>query len=532
MPVEEAAVSAPVTEAPVSTPVSEPVSPTVSQPVPQPAAGQPESGVKPGASIDPMDKLREAIGKSVEELNKPKEVTPAAQSAAGEKTPEQLAAEKTAAEKAEADKAAAQPKTEEEKAAEAKAAEDKAKAEAAKSEPNPLDSLGPLPVTALAKAVENPEFAAALEKVGIDPEQLYETSRQAALTEQFQEHFPTPEAAKFGSQSAEHFYDLEEQFPKIHSVEDFDKFITGTLLPLSVVYGQDGKPLMNADGRGYQTDGSIERFLTSAVQHDTIGAVAAANLLIKNYANVPGEEGENLRAEAQRVKDALLLSAEFRDNGGKLPSLKPQPGTVDPATQAELERLRKENQEAKGLKTEAEKQADQAYQTSVTTEVSNAGLAFVEKTLDGSALNDNEKRLIAEKAVNEALGEMGKNRHYQMQKNNLYSLGQSEENKRQIIALGKTTFQQAVTKSLNRLVEEAGGKLLGKQSAKQQKQESQIAKDKMNQGTGTTAGSGAPPVLTPAQVRLKAIENYKAANKGESPDDGQIMQEVLKIRGF
>jgi hypothetical protein len=39
-------------------------------------------------------------------------------------------------------------------------------------------------------------------------------------------------------------------------------------------------------------------------------------------------------------------------------------------------------------------------------------------------------------------------------------------------------------------------------------------------------------VLTSAQVRAKAIENHKAANRGEMPDDGQILQETLKIRGF
>ena len=522
---EAAPVTAPETPAAPSTPAVEtPAAPVVTTPTTQ---------------RDPEQALRDAVGKQMDKVPGFEVTKPAA------KTPEQVAAEKLAADKVVADKAAADKaaadatKTPEQIAAEAKAATDKAAADAAKAketqpEANPLDKLGPLPVELLAKAItDNPDLAAALDKAGIDSELLYETSRRAALTDQFTEIFPTPEAATFASENAQHFYDLEENFPKIQSVEDFDKFVTGTMLPLSQLYDpKTGEPLMNPDGKGFQTDGSIGRFMNAASQFETIGSVTAIDRLITEYSKRQDEDGEKLLEEAKDMRDAAVKLQNFRDAGYKLPGAKAQPTQRSPEDQAAIDRAAQIERDAAKTTSDAQQKEDQAYQDGVLNDASTAAKAMIVDTLNKTSLNDNEKRFIATQANNEAWTAVGANRHFQMQKAHLYSLGQSPENRKALVALAKTTFEIQATKIMQRLVTEAGGKQISAKTAKLAKIEGQQTKDLMNQGTGTTPGVKTTPVMTSTQVREQAIKNFKAANKGSMPNDGEILAETMAIRGL
>ncbi|MFZ0536661.1 MAG: hypothetical protein WBD45_25435 [Terriglobales bacterium] len=520
---DEAVLDTPVVDAPVVS-------------APEVTAPAPEVSQTPEAQAE---RLNAAVGASMDktpgfEVTKPAEVV---------KTPEQLATEKAAADKVIADKAAADKATADaaktpeqiatEKAAADKVIADKAAADAAKVVvENPLDKLGALPAELLAKAItDNPALAAELAKSGIDSELLFDTARQAALTEQYQEVFPTPEAAKYAGESAQHFYDIEEGFPKIQNVTDFDSFLTKTMLPLSVLYDEKGAPLMTPDGKGYQTDGSIERFLTSAVQHDTISAVKWVDHLIAEAKATPGEAGEERLAEAERVKEAFSIVMAFRDNGGKLGAKEAAPQR-SAADQLLIDQAQKDRTEAAKVRTEATQKAAEAFQSSITTDFEAAGKSFVESTLNQSSLNDNEKGFIAEKATNATLDAMAANKHYQQLKNHYYSLGQSAETKAAINTLANNQFKQTAGKILGDLIEKAGGKMISRQQQREAKQSTQIQNDKMNQGQGTTPGAKAAPVLTSSETRAKAIANFKAANKGEMPDDSQILNETLKIRGF
>jgi len=457
--------------------------------------------------------------------------------------PAQTAEEKAAADKVIADAAAATKipaQTPEEKAAaDAKAATDKAAADAAKAketqpETNPLDKLGPLPVELLAKAItDNPDLAAALDKAGIDSELLYETSRRAALTDQFTEIFPTPEAATFASENAQHFYDLEEGFPKIQSVEDFDKFVTGTMLPLSQLYDpKTGEPLMNPDGKGYQTDGSIGRFMNAASQFETIGSVSAIDRLITEYSKRQDEAGEQLLEEAKDMREAAVKLQTFRDAGYKLPSAKAQPTQRSPEDQAAIDRAAQIERDAAKTTNDARQKEDQAYQDSVFNDASTAAKSMIVDTLNKTSLNDNEKRFIATQVDSEAWAAVGKNRHFVMQREHLYSLGHSPENKKALVTLAKTTFEIQATKIMQRLVTEAGGKQISAKTAKLAKIETQQTKDLMNQGTGTTPGVKTAPVLTSTQIREQAIKNFQGRNKGSMPNDGEILAETMAIRGL
>lgn len=484
---------------------------TVAQPVSVPDTSQ------PSAPVDPETKMREAVGRVMDKIPGA-EVTPKPETAKVEevKPPEQV-----------------QPKTDEEKAAEAKAVEDAKAAAAPKplEPPNPLDSVGPLPVATLAKAItDTPELAAALEKAGLDPELLYETSRQAALTSQFTEIFPTPEAAQFAGENAEKFYQIEEGFPKIQNVEDFDKFLTGTMLPMSVLRGGDGQPLMTADGKGYQTDGSIARFLDSAAQFETIGSLQAADRLLAEAAKIPGEEGETARTEAARLKEAIQLVQTFRDNKYRMPGAK-QTTELSPEHKAEMDRLRSENAETQRVRAEASQKENETYVQSVFTDVTASTQPFVQSTLDRTSLNDNEKRFIAKATQEETWESLKNNRHFQMQKEHLYSLGNTPEVKARLVALTNSTFQIQATKVMNRLVTEAGGKVISANKAKLAKIDAQQTNDKMNQGTGTTAAPKTATLRTPAENNAQARENL--LKRGIThPEDWELLQEVASLKGL
>lgn len=510
--------------------ITAPETTTVTAPETAPVTTTPVETTPPEPAKGSEEALRAAVGKALDtqpgfEVTKP-----------AVKTPEQVAAEL----KVEADRKAAEdalkPKTPEEKAAEDKAVADKAAADAKVAEEkaanaNPLDKLGPLPVETLAKAItDNPALAAELEKSGIDSELLYETSRRAALTDQFTEIFPTPDAAKFAGESAQHFYDIEEGFPKIQTVEDLDKFVTGTMLPLSVIRGADGQPLMTEDGRGYQTDGSIARFFNATSQFETVGAVNAVDKLLASYAVIPGEEGERLKGEAGRIREALILAQQFRDSGYKLPGAKVETGKRSAEDQALIDdALRTKNDAAKATNDAREKENEAFHEGTLTAVIATTG-PFIKGTLDMTDLTDNDKRSIAKETQAEAWESLRTNRHFQQNKFHLQSLGNTPENRAAIVSATKVAFEIAASKLMKAKIEEYGGKYISKQKAKLDKIDKQLANDKMNQGTGTTPGAKPAVATTPAQIRTKAIENYKARNHGASPDDGEILSEVLAIK--
>jgi hypothetical protein len=296
---------------------------------------------------------------------------------------------------------------------------------------------------------------------------------------------------------------------------------------------QSGQPLMRPDGRGYQTDGSIEKFFSRANQMETLLRSRQADALLQQYANIPGEEGERLREEAQRVKDACVLAQEFQDSGYKLPGQKPAaPAQRSPEDQALIDQANKDRADAAARNHEAAQREDAAYQESIFTETSAATTRFVESTLQQTSLSDTEKRLIAKEALAETWDALAKNRHFQAQKNDLYNQGNKPEAKKSLVALTRVAFETKAANVLRRMVAEAGGKQISRSTQKQNKIDAQVNNDRMNQGTGTTPQPKAAAPMTPQQVRAKAIDNYKAKNRGAMPNDGEILEESLAIRGL
>jgi hypothetical protein len=451
------------------------------------------------------------------------------------KTPEQLAAEKKAADDKAAADAAAAAKTPEQLAAEKKAADDKAAADAAakaaQGEPNPLDKLGPLPVETLAKVInDNPTLAAELEKAGVDPQLLYDTSRMAAVGEQMTEIYPTVEAAKFAAANAENFYKIEQGFPTVNTIEDLDKFITDTMLPMSVLYdATSGEPLKNPDG-SYQTDGSIGRFFSATSQMETVMGVRAVEKLIEQAATLTGEEGDAARETAERIKDALILAQEFRVNGYRLPGKKPAaPTQRSPEDQRAIDEAARIRAEA-DTRTEQARQAElKTFDDGVMNDTTTATGAYLSNVLNRTTLTDYDKSSIAEKVNEKAWEALANNRHFQAQKAHLQSMAATPENRKALVTLAKTGFEREAFKLLQTEIARAGGKIITRQQQRTEKQETQQANDRMNRGTGTTATPKGATPLTGAALRDQAIKNLKAAGN-KYPEDGDILTESLRLR--
>jgi hypothetical protein len=306
-------------------------------------------------------------------------------------------------------------------------------------------------------------------------------------------------------------------------------------LPLSVLYDDKGKPLMTADGKGYQTDGSISRFLSAAVQFDTMGGIRATNQLIEHAKSLSGEQGEELLAEAERMKEAMVMVQEFRDSGGKLPSQREgqnaNANAIPPHVKARMEQLERENAAAKEVGAKGEAAASEAFQSAVETEFNSSGTSYVESVLTKTSLNDNERGFIAEKAITKALAAMADNGIYQTHKNRLYSQGRSDDNRKAIVALATRAFRTAVDPVLKTLIEKAGGKAVSRQKERLDKIDQQTQKDTMNRGSSATASGKAATPASADELRSKAIENYKSTHGGDTPTDGEILKEVLKLGG-
>ena len=140
-----------------------------------------------------------------------------------------------------------------------------------------------------------------------------------------------------------------------------------TMLPLSVMRDpKTGEPLMNPDGKTFQTDGSVARFMDTAAQYEAIGSVSAADRLIAEYSRLPeGEERDRLVGEAQRIREAVILSQNFRDAGYKIPGNKKEATQRSPEDQALLDRAAQTEKQSREREAAARQTENQAYEASV-----------------------------------------------------------------------------------------------------------------------------------------------------------------------
>lgn len=382
--------------------------------------------------------------------------------------------------------------------------------------PNPLDVKGMLPAEKLAASFEDPEFAAAMEKQGYSKDQLMETARNAALAEEFVEVVGTPRAAKFATEAAGHFYDIEEGFTGIKNIQDFDGFMTNVMVPLSYVLGPDGNPQMNADGKSYKTDGSVSRFMSQAVDFE-LGIIDS---LIKK---APQDNDD-----VKDVQAALEILGNFRKNGYKVGPAAP------PLTPEQQQRETEIAEREKTLNTataNARKADVDRFETRITDATDKELTSLIGATLKPTALSP-ELRKKAEDDIYLGLQEaLAKDRTFKFMAGQERAHGMSEETYRSIVALNVDTLKSKFRDVAKKVLTTYGAHVVKQNADTRGKTDAQIEADRLNPKVGTVAGRSTRTPLTADQIEQQAADQVLAANGGKRPADysRQLLDKIMEL---
>jgi hypothetical protein len=381
--------------------------------------------------------------------------------------------------------------------------------------PNPLDKAGTLPAEKLATSFEDPEFAAAMEKQGYSKEQLMETARNAALAEEFVNVAGTPQAAKFAAEAATHFYDIEEGFTGIKSIQDFDKFMSGVMLPLSFKLGPDGQPLKKADG-SYETDGTVSRFFEMATQYDS-------QILQSLIAKMP-QDNEDVKD----LNAALEIINNFRKNGYKL-GAPPAPLTEE---QKQREAQLAEREKNINTATANARAADaEKFEGRVLEATEKELETLIGATVNQSALSDALKAKATEDIYVGLAKALDSDRTFKQMARQARAHGMSDEVFASLVALNTNTLKAKYRDVAAKVMKEYGISVIGRNADERSKTDAQLAADRQNPKVGTTAARSTRTTLTADQIESQAAEEVLKSNGGKRPADysQQLLRKIMEI---
>jgi hypothetical protein len=368
-------------------------------------------------------------------------------------------------------------------------------------------------------AFQNQEFLQSIEKAGFTREQLMQTARDAALTSEFVKEIGTPAAARFTKEAAGHFFDIEDAFPKIDSLQSFDDFMTNVMLPMSIVVGADGKPQQKPDGT-FVTDGSVSKFFTFATAfNDRMEAKQIADLL---KANPDSDDARDLQAAAKILTD-------WRKNNYKLGA--PQTAEVSPEVQAREQRVTEREQ---NLRTEDNKRIEtqkQEFSKRVEDDTFKQLEALVSETLKSVALSDKLKEKAADDIFIGLANRLDSNRTYKQMAAHLRARGLDENVAKELVALNFGEMKASYAEVVREVVSTYGAEAVRKNQQERQQTDTQIAADRQNPKVGATPGKPGVQRMTTIDIQKKAEENVLAANGGRRPADfnNQFLLEIMKL---
>jgi hypothetical protein len=474
----------------------------------------------------PEDLAKRALAGEEVELPKPAEAAKPGQTAA-EKAARELAAE-TPEQKLARERAAESPEAKTARETAERAAETpeaKAARELAEKNVNPLDKLGPLPAEKIAKAMAaKPELAAALKAAGLDGDTLIHNARLAAETAQYKAIAPTLEAATFMKESAGHFYDIEERFPSIQKLEDFDSFVMETMLPLSVLRNDKGEILRNADGT-FQTDGSVQRFLQFASDAD-LGYIRNAAQQLGKAAG--SDEDKEYYGHLEAAIDYLN---DFRQAGYQKPGAKTT-DTISPEVQRRLDAADKTVKESRERDAATQAEREKITEDRIFDDTLKGVQPTMRATLDRTALSDKLK-IKAEKEIWQGVFESLKtNREYQQLKRGYWSRGMGDEQVKSLAALNVTTIEGIFASVAEKVLGEYGVDLVAANAARHTAIDTAIARDKSTPTSAATSAAAAPKVMSEDDIDNQATANVLARHGGRrTPQFNQeFLVEVVKLK--
>ncbi len=493
---ETATIAAPASGGESSAPSSAPIS----APAAAPSTPAPTTPSEPTQQNEIGGFIEEAVARSISEaektLGKPAEAAPP--------TVASPAAEAPAAEAPKPGEAVAPP-----------------------AEANPLDKLGPLPAEKIAAAFKEapPEVAAFLKEKGLDVETLTQTARDAALATQYQERFPTVEAADTALQGAQNFWKLDEQFPAIKDVATFDKFMMDTLVPLSYILDEEGKPIPDPNIPGaFKNDGSVGRFikLTTDVEMGKLSEIGSLML--------QGAKTEEEKNYAEDIITASKFIEDFRTAGYKMPGSKTDIKSLPADVQARLA-------EADRIKTDSQTTQAQQQQTAVTQREEKIldqtydKLTSVFKVLDNSALPDSVKTMVADKVWDKVVEALDKNALYKQQRDSLSPRSPNYQERR--VALNEQHMKPLIAKVLAEIIPQVGGPIVDANKERHAKIDTQQQAGRMEPRSGSTTPQSHPGPLTSVDdLHTKALEMARAQNPNAAPGSREYFAAFQKLKGL
>jgi phage gp36-like protein len=393
--------------------------------------------------------------------------------------------------------------------------------------PNPLDKIGPLPAETIAKAFdEDPAFAAQMAAKGLDKDTLVANARLAAETSQYKAIAPTLAAAKHMQENAAHFYDVEDGFLGIKDMATFDSFIMDRLLPLSAITGEDGQPLKTADGKAFQTDGSVTRFIDMAGQFWT----AQGEQTLRQLATQATSDEDKGYYEA--LADAAQEIQKFAQNGYRKPGS--APAAVSPEVQARLDAADRELKDSRARDAKTKEAGEKVFEGSVLNDTVAVGSTMAGAIVNMTGLNDALKTKATSEIFSECAKWLAGNREYNRLKSIYFAnfdRGQTEQARKDLVALNREYLEIGIPIAAEKVLPGFGA-VVDRNKAKHETIDTQINRDRMNPSSVSAAAAPGGKAITEEQLQAQARQNVLAKHDGRitSTFNQEFMTEVVKLR--
>ena len=417
------------------------------------------------------------------------------------------------------------PKIEETKPAEVKVEETKPAEVKPVVEANPLDKIGALPAekitAALAKAT--PEVQQFLKDNGLSVEALTENARMAAQTTQYQERFPTIEAADEALVGAQNFWKLDQGLPAVQSLGDFDKFMMETLVPMSFIRDEAGNPIPDPANPGaFKNDGSIGKLIDFSADVRDKNMMAVAELLEKNG------KSEEEKQYGKDLTGALKWVGDFIKNGYKMPGVKEDITTLPDWAKKEVEDAKALKAEAEQTRTKNETQQYETRESKITDQTYQKLSPFITDFLKDTALSKELKDLVAEKAWNVLTERLQKEPVYGRLRDTMSPSAKDYEQRR--VAHNETWMKPRLAKILDEVVGVVGGRIVDENKARLAKLDTAAAATRMEPKTTGTTVQAHPGISSPEDIGKKALELARQANPNAEPGSREYWDALTKLK--
>ena len=355
-------------------------------------------------------------------------------------------------------------------------------------------------------------------------ESLTANARLAAQTSQFLERVPSLEALDVALQGNANFQLLETGLPAVQTVQDFDKFMMETLVPMSFVRDEKGQPIPDPDIPGaFKNDGSIAKLIdySAAVRDTKIGELAD---MMEKAATTPED-----KSFAADLKGAVEFLGNFIKGGYKKPGADGQADVskLPKEVQEKLARADKIEKESKERDAKTSQAALDQKEDRIISQTDKYVAPIIKEFLDKSALSPELKTLVAETVWSKLIDQMEKNNLYKQQRDLLSPNAPDYEQRR--VALNKQYMAERVVKILETVVGHFGGPVVDANKARQDKLDSQSTASRMDPKTSGTQPQSFPAAGTTDQAHTKAMEMARAENPNAKEGGPEYWRAVIKL---